>query len=147
MMKPCNPNETERTNYTTFSKYTDPWILYQFFLCNPTSSKLLQPESQCVKLSFESRTTPRSQMESTMSNLKPDNSYWKCIVTQDVLKLMLLHFPKLSCISLSMHHWEKNINFSLHICKVTVAGHRKKIWSNYPQSWRYCNSPCNCLCK
>jgi hypothetical protein len=25
-----------------------------------------------------------------------------------------------------MHHWEKNIKFSLRICKVTVAGNRKK---------------------
>jgi hypothetical protein len=43
-----NPNQTERTNYITFSKYTDPWTLSQFFLCNPTFSKLLQSESQCV---------------------------------------------------------------------------------------------------
>jgi hypothetical protein len=49
-------------------------------------------ESLCqVKLSFESRTTPRSQMESTLSNLWPENSYWKCLVKRDLVKLMLLH--------------------------------------------------------
>jgi hypothetical protein len=46
-----------------------------------------------VKLSFESRTTPRSQMEFTLSNLWPDYSYWKCLMKRVLVKLMLSMFP------------------------------------------------------